>query len=92
LIINKKKILTPGIIIPNKLSDNNKKYYKTYYQTATSLLLTRILIKNIRKILVPKIYINPKTRTPEYIYIIYSLYKIPAKQTNYRFIEHATTK
>jgi hypothetical protein len=68
LIINKKNILAPGAIIPNKPLDNNKKNHKKYYQTAASLFLTGVLTKNIRKILVLKVYINPKTKIPEYIY------------------------
>jgi hypothetical protein len=68
LIINKENILAPGAITPNKPLDNNKKDYKEYYQTAASLLLAGVLIKNIRKILVPKIYIDPKTKIPEYMH------------------------
>jgi hypothetical protein len=68
LIINKENILAPGAIIPNKPLDNNKKNYKEYYQTAASLLLARVLIEDIRKTLVPKVYVNPKTKIPEYIY------------------------
>jgi hypothetical protein len=68
LIINKENILAPGVITPNKPLDNNKEDYKKYYQTAASLLLAGILTKNIRKVLVPKIYINPKTKIPEYIH------------------------
>jgi hypothetical protein len=68
LIINKENILAPGAIIPNKPLDNNKKNYKKYYQTAASLFLAGALIENIRKILVPKVYIDPKTKIPEYIY------------------------
>jgi hypothetical protein len=68
LIINKKSILAPGAITPNKPLDNNKKDYKKHYQTAASLLLAGALIKDIRKILVPKVYIDPKTKIPEYIY------------------------
>jgi hypothetical protein len=68
LIINKESILAPGAIIPNKPLDNNKKDYKKYYQTAASLLLARVLTENIRKILVPKVYVNPKTNIPEHIY------------------------
>jgi hypothetical protein len=71
LIINKKNTLAPGAIIPNKLLDNNKKDYKERYQTAASLLLARVSIKDIRKILVLKIYINPKTKIPEYIYNLF---------------------
>jgi hypothetical protein len=68
LIINKENILAPGAIIPNKPLDNNKENYKKYYQTAASLLLAGVLTKNIRKILIPKVYVNPKTKIPEYIY------------------------
>jgi hypothetical protein len=68
LIINKKSILAPGAIILNKPLDNNEEDHKEYYQTAASLFLAGILIENIRKILVPKVYINPKTKIPEYIY------------------------
>jgi hypothetical protein len=68
LTINKESTLAPGAIIPNKPLDNNKEDYKKYYQTATSLFLAGVLIKDIRKILVPKVYINPKTKIPEYIY------------------------
>jgi hypothetical protein len=68
LIINKKNILAPGAITPNKPLDNNKKDHKKYYQTAASLFLAGVLTENIRKILVPKVYINPKTKIPEYIY------------------------
>jgi hypothetical protein len=71
LIINKKNILAPGVIIFNKPLDNNKKDYKKYYQTATSLLLAGVLIKDIWKTLVPKVYINPKTKIPEYIYDLF---------------------
>jgi hypothetical protein len=68
LIINKENILAPGAITPNKPLDNNKKNYKKHYQTAASLFLARTLIKDIWKILVLKVYINPKTKIPEYIY------------------------
>jgi hypothetical protein len=47
LTIDKESILAPGAITPNKPLDNNKKDYKKYYQTAASLLLAGILIKNI---------------------------------------------
>ena len=47
LIINKKNILAPRAIIPNKPLDNNKKDYKKHYQTAASLLLAGILIEDI---------------------------------------------
>jgi hypothetical protein len=68
LIINKENTLAPGAITPNKPLDNNKKDYKKYYQTAASLLLARVSIEDIRKILVPKVYINPKTKIPEHIH------------------------
>jgi hypothetical protein len=68
LTINKENILAPRVIIFNKPLDNNKKNYKKYCQTAISLFLAGVLIKNIRKILVPKVYINPKTKIPEYIH------------------------
>jgi intein/homing endonuclease len=71
LIINKENTLAPGAIISNKPLDNNKKDYKKYYQTAANLFLAGVLIKNIRKILVPKVYINPKTKIPEYIYDLF---------------------
>jgi hypothetical protein len=68
LIIDKESTLAPGAIIPNKPPDNNKEDYKEYYQTAASLLLARVSIKNIRKALAPKVYVNPKTKIPEYIH------------------------
>jgi hypothetical protein len=68
LIINKESTLAPGAIIPNKPLDNNKRDYKEYYQTAASLFLARVSIKNIRKILVPKVYVDPKTKIPKHIY------------------------
>jgi hypothetical protein len=68
LIINKKNTLAPGAITPNKPLDNNKEDYKKYYQTAASLLLAGVSIKDIRKTLVPKVYINPKTKIPEHIH------------------------
>jgi hypothetical protein len=68
LIINKENILAPGVIIPNKPLDNNKKDHKKHYQTAVSLLLAGVLIENIQKVLVLKVYIDPKTKIPEYIY------------------------
>jgi hypothetical protein len=71
LIINKENILAPGAIIPNKPLDNNKKNYKKHYQTATSLFLAGALIENIRKALVPKVYVNPKTKIPEYIHDLF---------------------
>ena len=71
MIINKKNILAPGAITPNKPLDNNKEDYKKYYQTAASLLLAGVSIENIRKILVPKVYIDPKTKIPEYIHNLF---------------------
>jgi hypothetical protein len=71
LIINKENILAPGAIIPNKPLDNNKKDHKKHYQTAASLLLAGASIKDIRKVLVPKVYINPKTKIPEYIHDLF---------------------
>jgi hypothetical protein len=68
LIIDKKNILAPGAIIPNKPPDNNKEDYKKHYQTAASLLLAGVLIEDIQKILAPKVYINLKTKIPEYIH------------------------
>jgi hypothetical protein len=68
LIIDKESTLAPGAITPNKPLDNNKKDYKKYYQTAASLLLAGVSTENIRKILVPKVYINPKTKIPEYMH------------------------
>jgi hypothetical protein len=68
LIINKENTLAPGAITPNKPLDNNKENYKKYYQTAASLFLTGVSTKNIRKTLVPKVYVDPKTKIPEYIY------------------------
>jgi hypothetical protein len=71
LIINKKNILAPGAIILNKPLDNNKEDYKEHYQTAASLLLAGALTKNIRKALVPKVYIDLKTKIPEYIHDLF---------------------
>jgi hypothetical protein len=68
LIINKKNMLAPGAIIFNKPLDNNKKNYKKHYQTAASLLLAGVSIKDIRKVLVPKVYIDPKTKIPKHIH------------------------
>jgi hypothetical protein len=68
LIINKKNTLAPGAITLNKPLDNNKEDYKECYQTAVSLFLAGVLIKDIRKILVPKVYVDPKTKIPEYIH------------------------
>jgi hypothetical protein len=71
LTINKESTLAPGAITPNKPPDNNKEDYKERYQTAASLLLAGILTKNIRKILVPKVYIDPKTKIPEHIHDLF---------------------
>jgi hypothetical protein len=68
LTINKKNILAPGAITSNKPLDNNKKDYKKRYQTAASLLLAGVSIEDIQKTLALKVYINPKTKIPEYIY------------------------
>jgi hypothetical protein len=68
LTINKENTLAPGAIILNKPLDNNKEDYKKHYQTAASLLLAGVLIEDIRKTLVPKVYINPKTKIPEYMH------------------------
>jgi hypothetical protein len=68
LIINKENILAPGAITSNKPLNNNKKDHKKHYQTAASLLLAGALIEDIRKVLAPKIYINPKTKVPEHIH------------------------
>jgi hypothetical protein len=61
-------MLAPGAIIPNKPPDNNKKDHKKHYQTATSLLLAGVSTEDIRKALVPKVYVDPKTKIPEHIY------------------------
>jgi hypothetical protein len=71
LIINKESTLAPGAIIPNKPLDNNKENYKKHYQTTTSLLFAGVSIENIQKTLVPKVYVNPKTKIPEYIYNLF---------------------
>jgi hypothetical protein len=71
LTINKENILAPGVIILNKPPDNNKKDYKKHYQTAASLLFAGVLIKDIRKILVPKVYIDPKTKIPKHIHDLF---------------------
>jgi hypothetical protein len=68
LTINKENTLAPGVIIPNKPLDNNKKDHKKHYQTTASLLLAGVLTEDIRKVLVPKVYIDPKTKVPEYIH------------------------
>jgi hypothetical protein len=68
LIINKESTLAPGAITPNKPLDNNKKNHKKHCQTAASLLLAGVSIENIWKVLVPKVYIDPKTKIPEYIH------------------------
>jgi hypothetical protein len=71
LIINKENTLAPGVIIPNKPLDNNKKNHKKYYQTAASLFLAGVLTEDIRKVLVPKVYIDPKTKVPEYMHDLF---------------------
>jgi hypothetical protein len=71
LTIDKENILAPGAIIPNKPLDNNEEDHKKYYQTTASLLLAGVLIEDIRKILVLKVYINPKTKIPEYIHDLF---------------------
>jgi hypothetical protein len=71
LTINKENILAPGAITPNKPLDNNKKDYKKRCQTAASLLLAGASTENIRKTLVPKVYIDPKTKIPEYIHDLF---------------------
>jgi hypothetical protein len=71
LIINKKNTLAPGAITPNKPLDNNEENYKKYYQTAASLFLAGVSIEDIRKTLVPKVYVNPKTKIPEHIYDLF---------------------
>jgi hypothetical protein len=71
LIIDKESILAPGAIIPNKPLDNNEEDYKKHYQTTASLLLAGVLIEDIRKILVPKVYIDPKTKVPEYMHDLF---------------------
>jgi hypothetical protein len=68
LTIDKESTLAPGAITPNKPLDNNKEDYKKRYQTAASLLLAGTSTKNIRKTLVPKVYIDPKTKIPEHIH------------------------
>jgi hypothetical protein len=90
LTINKENMLAPRTIIPNKPLDNNKKDHKKHYQTATSLLLAGISIKDIRKILVPKVYINPKTKIPEYMHDLFFAWD--AREANklppYRICDH----
>jgi hypothetical protein len=71
LTINKKNTLAPGVIIPNKPLDNNKKDHKKCCQTAASLLLAGVLIEDIRKILVLKVYVDPKTKIPKYIHNLF---------------------
>jgi hypothetical protein len=68
LIINKENTLAPGTITPNKPLDNNKKDHKKYYQTAASLLFAGALTEDIRKTLVLKVYVDPKTKIPEHIH------------------------
>jgi hypothetical protein len=71
LTINKENTLAPGAITPNKPLDNNKENHKKHYQTATSLLLAGVSTEDIRKALVPKIYIDPKTKIPEHIHDLF---------------------
>jgi hypothetical protein len=71
LIINKESTLAPGAITLNKPLDNNKKNYKEYYQTAASLFLARVSTEDIRKILAPKVYVDPKTKIPEHIHDLF---------------------
>jgi hypothetical protein len=68
LTIDKESTLAPGAITSNKPPDNDKEDYKEHYQTAASLFLAGVSIENIRKILAPKVYINPKTKVPEYMH------------------------
>jgi hypothetical protein len=68
LIIDKESTLAPGVITPNKPLDNNEKNHKEYCQTAASLLLAGALTEDIRKALVPKVYIDPKTKVPEHMH------------------------
>jgi hypothetical protein len=68
LTINKESTLAPGAITPNKPLDNNEKDHKKHYQTAASLLLAGVSTEDIRKTLAPKVYIDPKTKIPEYIH------------------------
>jgi hypothetical protein len=71
LIINKKSILAPGAITLNKFLDNNEKDYKKHYQTAASLFFAGALIEDIRKILAPKVYVDPKTKIPEHMHDLF---------------------
>jgi hypothetical protein len=80
LIIDKENTLAPGAIIPNKPPDNNKKDHKEYCQTAASLFLAGALIEDIRKVLVPKVYINPKTKVPEHMHDLLPAWD--ARETN----------
>jgi hypothetical protein len=64
-------MLAPRAITPNKPLDNNKKNHKKYCQTTVNLLLTGVLIEDIRKALVPKVYVDPKTKIPEHIYDLF---------------------
>jgi hypothetical protein len=68
LTIDKESTLAPGAIIPSKPLDNNEKDYKKYCQTAASLFLAGASTENIRKVLVPKVYIDPKTKVPKYMH------------------------
>jgi Reverse transcriptase (RNA-dependent DNA polymerase) len=71
LTINKENTLAPGAITPNKPLDNNKEDHKECCQTAASLLLAGASIENIRKALVPKVYVDPKTKVPEHIHDLF---------------------
>jgi hypothetical protein len=68
LTINKENTLAPGAITPNKPPDNNEEDHKEYCQTAASLLLAGASIEDIRKALAPKVYVDLKTKVPEYIH------------------------
>jgi hypothetical protein len=90
LIINKENTLAPGAIIPNKPLDNNEEDHKKYCQTAASLLLARASIKDIQKVLVPKVYVNPKTKIPKHIHDLFLAWD--AREANklppYRTCDH----
>jgi Reverse transcriptase (RNA-dependent DNA polymerase) len=68
LTINKESTLAPGAITPNKPPDNDEENHKEHCQTAASLLLAGASTEDIRKALAPKVYINPKTKVPEYMH------------------------
>jgi hypothetical protein len=71
LIIDKESTLAPGAIIPNKPLDNNKENHKKHYQTAASLLLAGVSTEDIQKALVPKVYVDPKTKIPEHMHDLF---------------------